>query len=90
MQASSDTEAIVDVRFYVCSVGCLNLTVLVAGLWALASGEEPSTLGTLTSYSGKGRAEGGSLEYICCVELRVCQRQYVHSVTTDVAHNVIQ
>lgn len=60
MQASSDTEAIVDVGFYVCRAGCLNLTVLVAGLRALASGEEPSTLGTFTSSSGKGREEGGS------------------------------
>lgn len=64
MQASSDTEAIVDVRCYICGVGCLNLTVLVAGLWALASDEEPNTLGTLASYSGKGKAEGGSLKNI--------------------------
>lgn len=46
MQASSDTEAIVDVGFYVSHVGCLNLTVLVAGLRALASDEEPNTLGS--------------------------------------------
>lgn len=59
MQASSDTEAIVVVGFYNCGVGCLNLTVLVAGLRALASDEGPNTLGTLTSYSGKGREEGG-------------------------------
>lgn len=59
MQASSDTEAILDVRFYICSVGCLNLVVLVAGLRALASDEEPSTLGTFTSYNGKGRGKGG-------------------------------
>lgn len=71
MQASSDTEAIVDVGFYICGVGCLNLTVLVAGLWALASDEEPSTLGTLTSYSGKGKAEGGRSEDILCVTTRV-------------------
>lgn len=31
--------------------------VLVAGLWALASGEEPSTLGTQTSYSEEISAE---------------------------------
>lgn len=70
MQASSDTEAIVDVRFYICGLGCLNLTVLVAGLWALASDEEPSTLGTLSSYSGKGKSEGGRLDNILCVEMR--------------------
>lgn len=86
MQASSDMEAIVDVRFYICEVGCLNLTVLVAGLWALASGEEPSTLGTLTSYSGKGNVEGGSLRYILCVKV-TCLRQYAHNVTTDVTHS---
>lgn len=59
MQASSDTEAIVVFQFYNCGVGCLNLMVLVAGLRALASDEEPNTLDTFTSYSGKGREEGG-------------------------------
>lgn len=59
MQASSDTEAILDAGFYLRCGGCLNLTVLVAGLWALASGEEPSTLGTLVSCSGKGKERGG-------------------------------
>lgn len=67
MQASSETEAIVDVLFCVYSVGCLNLTVLVAGLRALASDEEPSTLGTLTYYSGKGKTEGGRFMDILCV-----------------------
>lgn len=60
MQASSDTDAIVDDRFGIFRSGCLNVRVLVAGLRALASGEEPSTLGTLTSCSGKGTGEGGS------------------------------
>lgn len=60
MQASSDTEAIVVVGFDICGVGCLNKTVLVAGLQALASGEEPSTLGTSTSCSGKGRQRAGT------------------------------
>lgn len=48
MQASSDTEAISDDVFCVYRVGCLKLRVLVAGFGALASAEEPSTLGTLT------------------------------------------
>lgn len=64
MHASSDTEAIVDVGFYNCGVGCLNLMVLVAGLRALASDEEPNTLDTLTSYSGKEGEEGGLFAYI--------------------------
>ncbi len=64
MQASSDTEAIVDVIFCVYCVGCLNLAVLVAGFKALASCEEPNTLGTLASYSGKGKREAGSLRDI--------------------------
>lgn len=76
MQASSDTEAIVDVRFYVCRVGCLNLTVLVAGLRALASDEEPNTLGTLSSYSGKGKREGGNFLHILCVRAACFQRHY--------------
>lgn len=67
MQASSETEAIVDVSYFTCGVGCLNLRVLVAGLRALASDEEQSTLGTTTSCSGKGTAEGGSFPYILCV-----------------------
>lgn len=70
MQASSDTEAIVDVRFNVRRVRCLKLTVLVAGLRALASGEEPSTSSTLNSYSRKGRAEGGSSVDVLCVRER--------------------
>lgn len=84
MQASSDTEAIVDVVFYIYRFGCLNLTVLVAGLRALASDEEPSTLGTITSYSGKGKREGGSLKHILCVRVAFPLRQDAHKVTTDV------
>lgn len=67
MQASSDTEAILDVGCYIRCGGCLNLTVLVAGLRALASGEEPSTSGTLVSCRGKGKKEGGRSGYIGCV-----------------------
>lgn len=67
MQASSDTEAIVDDSFYSGSGGCLNLTVLVAGLRALASDEEQSTLGTFPYYSGKREKEGGSLAFISYV-----------------------
>lgn len=89
MQASSDTEAIVDVRFDICSVGCLNLTVLVAGLWALASDEGPNTLGTSTSYSGKGKGEGGSLEHILCVRA-AWLRHYAHTVTKDVVQIEIE
>lgn len=85
MQASSDTEAISDVGFDVCSVGCLNLTVLVAGLRALASDEEPSTLGTLNSYNGKGRAEGGNLDYI----LRPAYGTYVSTHASDVVHKIM-
>lgn len=73
MQASSDTEAIVDVGFQSSEFGCLSLTVLVAGLRALASDEEPSTLGTLTflqrKRKGRGRAFNLCTKRLICVSV---------------------
>lgn len=58
--------------------------MLVAGLRALASDEEPSTLGTLTYYSGKGKREGGSFKNILGVRVAGWRRHDARKVTTDV------